>query len=373
MAYTVAVLGVGRVGGAIANFCTSMNMHVTAVDPKMQQLDNVNCKEVLCADPVNHTKVLHDIFDKHDVTICALPGHIGNFIVGQAAEYGAHMVDISYAPEDPIHAWYDTAVKNKARIVVDMGVAPGIANFCIGDAIAELDEVGEAAYYVGGLPKIRKKPFEYKATWSPADIIEEYTRPARFKVYNRIRTIPVFSDVELMDFPGVGTLEAFSTDGLRTLLHTTDIPTLKEKTLRWPGHCDVIKLLDDIGLFSQQVIRAGPYSITPRCLAEELLKDQWKLEEGDGDFTVLKVEAKAAQGRKKIEYFLYVENNQYVSSMALSTGWPAAVAAKMMCQGKFPVGVTPPEWIGTNKELAKQFNAELRNGDIFIKKEVSDG
>jgi len=375
VSYKVSVLGAGRIGGAIASFCTELGMEVTAVDPNKAQLDRVqNCSHVRCEDPVNNTKVLHDIFDNSDVTVCALPGAMGNFIVGQAAEYGTRLVDISYAPEDSHDAWNETAIAHGAQIVIDIGVAPGIANVYIGRAIDWFDEVHNAAYYVGGLPVIRRKPFEYTATWSPADIIEEYTRPARYKEFNTIKSMEVFSDLELMDIPGVGTVEAFSTDGLRTLLTSTDIPNLKEKTLRWPGHAKLITMLRDIGLFNKNVISAGPYRVTPRYVAEALLKDQWKPEEDDPDFTVLKVEAEGIyQGKKsKVEYFLKVESDQEYSSMALSTGWPAAIAAYMMCEGKFFKGVCRPEVIGMDPKLFRPFEADLRGVGLYVSQSIKE-
>jgi len=89
--------------------------------------------------------------------------------------------------------------------------------------------------YVGGLPIVRQWPYEYKAVFSPLDVIEEYTRTARFVENGRVVTRPALTDLERVDFEGVGTLEAFNTDGLRTLIQTIPAPNMKEKTLRYPG------------------------------------------------------------------------------------------------------------------------------------------
>ena len=109
---------------------------------------------------------------------------------------------------------------------------PGMGNILAMHAHAQLDKTDSVIIYVGGLPAVREWPYEYKAVFSPIDVIEEYTRPARYKENGAMVTRPALSDPELIDFPGIGTLEAFNTDGLRTMASTIKAPNLKEKTLR---------------------------------------------------------------------------------------------------------------------------------------------
>src|SRR5690606_37486262 len=120
--------------------------------------------------------------------------------------------------------------------VVDCGLAPGLGNILFGRLNEELDSIDTFLCHVGGLPVVRRKPYEYAAVFSPLDVIEEYTRPARFIENGALVVRPALSDVEKMDLPGVGTLEAFNSDGLRTLAVTMKAPNMKEKTLRYPGH-----------------------------------------------------------------------------------------------------------------------------------------
>ena len=118
--------------------------------------------------------------------------------------------------------------------------------------------------YVGGLPKVRKKPFQYKAPFSPADVIEEYTRPARLMENGHIIVRPALSDVEWIHFENLGTLEAFNTDGLRSLLYTMPhIKNQKEKTMRYPGHVDIIISLKESGFFSETPIDVNGTKISP--------------------------------------------------------------------------------------------------------------
>src|SRR5690606_28022112 len=96
---------------------------------------------------------------------------------------------------------------------------------------------------VGGLPVERSWPWEYRAPFSPSDVIEEYLRPARLRIAGRTVEREALSEIELVDLPGVGTLEAFNTDGLRSLLETLDFEDMVEKTLRYPGYAEKMRVL----------------------------------------------------------------------------------------------------------------------------------
>lgn len=142
----------------------------------------------------------------------------------------------------------DTLAKQKnVTAIVDCGVAPGMSNWVLGHYNTQM-KIQEFECMVGGLPMQRIKPWEYKAPFSPVDVIEEYIRPARYVVNGEIITRPALSDAELIDFPVVGTLESFNTDGLRSILFTMKhIPNMKEKTLRYPGHIALIQSLQKPG------------------------------------------------------------------------------------------------------------------------------
>lgn len=151
-------------------------------------------------------------------------------------ECGKDIVDISFFPEDPFKL-DQLAKEKKVTAVVDCGVAPGCSNLILGYMASILDVIESFSCYVGGLPRIRTWPYEYKTPFSPSDVIEEYNRPARLVDNGKVVTQPALSEVELIDLPGVGTLEAFNTDGLRTLIRTMKVPCMKEKTMRISRSC----------------------------------------------------------------------------------------------------------------------------------------
>src|SRR4029450_4766258 len=119
--------------------------------------------------------------------------------------------------------------------------------------------------YVGGLPRERRWPFDYKAGFAPADVIEEYVRPARMVEQGRVVVKEALSEPELIDFPGVGTLEAFNTDGLRGLRAAVKAPFMREKTLRYPGHVELMRAFRETGFFSKEPVDLGGPLARPRA------------------------------------------------------------------------------------------------------------
>ena len=141
---------------------------------------------------------------------------------------------------------------------------------------------------VGGLPKEKKWPFYYKAPFSPVDVIEEYTRPARYVENGNLVVRPPLTDCELIDFEKIGTLEAFNSDGLRSIIFTMPhIKNMKEKTLRYPGHVEYIRVLKESGFFSEKIINGSNMSALD-FTSRVLFKD-WKLDPLEEEFTVMRI------------------------------------------------------------------------------------
>jgi len=187
----------------------------------------------------------------------------------------------------------------------------------------------------------------------PLDVIEEYTRPARYLEFGRVVTRPALSDPEFIHFPGIGTLEAFNSDGLRTMLTTIKADSMKEKTLRYPGHIEKIAVLRETGFFSKEPIEISGARITPLEFTARILFPKWKLDEGEGDLTVMQVTVKGRKdGAKTTHHFDLLDRYDPVKrviSMARTTGYTATVAARMVHAGLYDTrGVSAPEFIGGN-------------------------
>lgn len=347
----IAVLGTGMVGSAIALDLASRH-HVTSFDvseTNLALLKKRNSRiETQQADLSNYESY-SQLLSSFDIVVTAVPGFMGYKTLEAVINCGKNVVDISFFPEDVLQL--DKLAKEKeVTVITDCGVAPGMSNFIIGRHNEEM-KIDAIEIYVGGLPKVRKKPFQYKAPFSPADVIEEYTRPARMMENGFIVTKPALSEVEWIQFEEVGTLEAFNTDGLRSLLFTMPhIKNQKEKTLRYPGHVDIIISLKESGFFSEQMINVSGVKVSPLKVTSQILFNEWKLGLEEEELTVMKV---ILQGENKtIVWSLldYYDKKTKISSMARTTGYTCTAAVNLLAQNLFTEkGVFPPELIGKDK------------------------
>lgn len=364
----VSVLGCGLVGKAIAvDLCRDYNVTVADSDSgKLSEIQSVHPVRIIQADLLNYNE-LNRIINGSDLVINALPGKAGFQILKSVIESGRNIVDISFFPEDPFEL--DEFAKRKNIVaVVDCGVCPGLSNIILGYHYKRT-EIKSYKVYVGGLPQNPKPPFNYKAPFSPADVIEEYTRPARFVENGEIIVREALTDVEIVEFTNVGKLEAFNTDGLRTLLRTVKIPNMREKTLRYPGHADLMRVFRDAGFFSDEEIKIGESIIKPINLTSSLLQKQWKLEKDEKEFTVMKIIVENAD--ELIEYNLYDEfdDKTKTTSMARTTGYTCTAVARLILENKFShQGIIAPEKIGENESDFNFILSYLKTKNINLEK-----
>ena len=351
----VAVLGAGMVGSAIAIDLASRH-HVTAFDVSNTNLDLLKKRnpriEIQQADLRDYSSYAR-LLSSFDIVVTAVPGFMGYKTLEASINCSKNIVDISFFPEDVLQL--DQLAKEKGvTVITDCGVAPGMSNFIIGRSNEEMS-VEAIEIYVGGLPKVRKKPFQYKAPFSPADVIEEYTRPARLMENGHIIVRPALSEVEWIHFDEIGTLEAFNTDGLRSLLYTMPhIKNQKEKTMRYPGHVDIIRSLKESNFFSETPIDVNGMMISPLKVTSQILFNEWKLGLEEEELTVMRVKliGKKDDEPKIVEWNLldYYDNETKISSMARTTGYTCTAAVELIAKNLFKEkGVFPPELIGKHK------------------------
>jgi len=300
-----------------------------------------------------------------DIVVGAVPGFMGYRTVRTVIEAGVDIVDISFFPED-FRGLDPIARERGVRCLVDFGVAPGCSNLICGRVSESFGRVDRFLCMVGGLPEERRLPWEYQAPFSPADVIEEYTRIARIVRDGRIVSLPPLTESELIDFEGVGTLEAFLTDGLRSLLLVEGIPDMVEKTLRYPGYIDKVKLLADSGFFSIEPRRTGNGDVVPLELTSQLLFDAWKQDPGDRDLTVMRVEAQGESKKGQPVSSVWDMLDRYddgsrTSSMARTTGYTCTAGVRMLASGLWKVqGASPPEDVGRDRVCFEFVMDQLR-------------
>jgi saccharopine dehydrogenase-like NADP-dependent oxidoreductase len=205
---------------------------------------------------------------------------------------------------------------------------------------------------VGGLPIVREWPYEYKAVFSPIDVIEEYIRPARYVQNGVVVTKEALSDPELVHFDEVGTLESWNSDGLRSLIKTMpNIPNMIEKTLRYPGCIEYLRVLRDTGFFSYEEIDIKGHKIKPIDVTAKLLFPKWKLQPGEEEFTIMRIKIEGVEdgASKSYTYNLHdkTDRENGTLSMARTTGYTCTAVAHLVIDQKFKrAGICPPEFLG---------------------------
>ena len=375
----VVVLGAGRVGAAMArDLARGGALEVTAADTdsdSLRRLEEAARKDggsirTLPLD-LSSGDSLSRALDGQDLAIGAVPGPLGFDTVRAVLEHGVDVVDISFFEEDAYEL--DDLARRGGRVaLVDAGVAPGLSNLILGHYEARLQETTRFECRVGGIPAVPEAPWEYKAPFSPIDVLAEYTRPARIRRGGEQRTLPALTDLETVELPGVGPLEAFNTDGLRTLLRTSAVPDLVEKTLRWPGHADRIRVLRDSGFFEEEPVEVDGIRVAPLALSARLLFDVWHYRPGEEDLTVMRVvvEGRDERGAVRHTYDLYdrYDSATDVSSMARTTGYTATALARLVLDGSWSEpGISPPERVAAGSDALVRVLADLAERGVKVR------
>ncbi len=371
----IIVLGAGMVGSTITidlakkHTVTVADLSNKALEKLKQKNSQINTLQLNAKDKA----ALIAAITPFDLVVCAVPGFMGYETLKTIIETGKNVVDISFFPENSLDL--DALAKQKGvTAIVDCGVAPGMDNIILG-YYNEKMKLTDFECLVGGLPKVKKWPFNYKAPFSPIDVIEEYTRPARYVENGEIITKPAMSDIEHIEMDGVGTLETFNSDGLRSIIFTMPhIKNMKEKTMRYPGHIEKVLALRDSGFFSKEPVKINGVDVVPLDFTSKILFNEWKLGDTEEEITVMRVTVTGTENgvEKKVSYHLYDEYNKetQTSSMARTTGYTCTAAVELVLKNMFAEkGVFPPELVGKHEACFNHFMNHLKERGVNYRKE----
>ena len=376
----VLIVGCGNIGSVSAE---DLAKGISSIQVVVADKSETRAKEVaerigkgnvswIQIDVTNPSELANALKD-FDLVMGFLPGKLGYRLTKACIDAGKDLVDVSYMAENPL-TLIDDAIKANVTIVPDCGLAPGISNILVGHAVSELDKVQAVYIMVGGLPEKPVPPLDYVITWSPENLIDEYKRKARIVKEGKIIEVEALTGLEEVEFPGFGKLEAFYTDGLRTLPQTiTDADDMWEKTLRYPGHAEKIKLLKTLGFFEEEQIDIDGVSVSPRKLTVKLFEQKLRMPEVK-DVVALKVEVSGVKNGKKTRYTYHLldhyDEKRRVTAMARTTAYSASIIAQLMLRKALKEkGVVPTERIGKNNVLFQLFWDELKKREIRIAEE----
>ncbi|MFC2141565.1 saccharopine dehydrogenase family protein [Acidobacteriota bacterium] len=374
----IIVLGSGLVGAPMClDLVKESDFEVSAADINRASLNSLERRnpsiKTITVD-LSQAETVRELVKPYDLVISAVPGHMGFQTLKAVIEAKKDVVDIAFFPEDPF--LLDVVAKeNDVTTVVDCGVAPGMSSILVGHVHRLLDETHDVLIYVGGLPEVREWPYEFKAGFSPIDVIEEYIRPARYVENGKMVVKPALTEPEPIHFPGVGTLEAFNTDGLRTLATTISASNMKEKTLRYPGHIEKMAMLRETGFFAKNTIEVNGAEIRPLDLTAKLLFTKWKMNGNDKDLTVMRLIVEGRKAGKRLRYTYELldrhDSSSNTHSMARTTGYTATLALRMIVQGLYDrKGISAPEFIGRQPECVRYMLRGLEDRGVVYQETV---
>ncbi|MBO0888036.1 saccharopine dehydrogenase NADP-binding domain-containing protein, partial [Candidatus Bathyarchaeota archaeon] len=316
----ILVVGCGKVGSEIARDLAGEDEvdSVIAADASSENLKRLRSVEkihTLRLDISQKSKVQKEM-RRVDLVCGALPGRLGFRVMTAAVEAGRDLVDISYTPENPFRL-HRKALDKEIVLVPQCGVAPGLSNMFVGDAMRRLGKIRSVRIFVGGLPRKPVPPLNYRIVFSLEDVINEYSRPVHIIRNGQQKQVEPLTGRGILTFPGVGRLEYFLTDGLGSLTRSFPrVHEMSELTLRYPGHAEMMDTLRVLGFFDRRKIQVDGVEIEPRRLSLALLKDAMTLGSPE-DLLAMRVEVDGGFGKRVVYQVLdYYDGRREVSAMS---------------------------------------------------------
>lgn len=351
----MTVLGAGRVGRAvISDLCRE---HEVAVfDPAPGAAEGTPAAHRYACSPFERPSVIR----RSELIVSTLPGSAAYRVIRRLLRTGKDVVDTSFMPEDPL-LLDEAARKHGVLFIPDAGYAPGLTNVLAGRLFSQgCDEI---RIYVGGLPLKPPEAFMHSVTFNAEGLIDEYLRPARIVRDGMEISLDPLSSFSELHLEGAGTFQSFYTDGLRTLLRTLKVREMFEKTLRYPGHLELMRSLRSLGFLSGDRV-AG---CVPRKLSEAVF-ERFRTAE---DMCITAVEGHADVWHRYVNIDRY-NPKASMSSMSRMTGYSASSMARIVLSGEIDeTGVFPPEYFGLIEKLYYRYMGLLERKGITMHHETS--
>lgn len=329
--------------------------------------------ELRALDARDHGEV-REAMDEVDAVVCALPYFFNLDITRLAVETGCHYCDLGGNTEivEEQKTLHDEAAARGVSVIPDCGLAPGMVNILAQAGIDEMDETESVKIRVGGLPQKPRPPLNYQIVYSMHGVLDYYTTLSIALEKGRLVKKNALSEVEPVEFPEpVGTLEAFHTaGGISTMPYRYQgrIPHMEYKTLRYPGHANIMRAIRDLGLLSLEPVEVAEHRVVPRDAFIEIVSPRLRNPDGD-DLVALRVEVSGRKDgeSKTVRYDLldYYDPEHNITAMMRTTGYSLAITALMQADGRVgKKGVCTPD----EAMPADPYIHELARHEIHIRK-----
>jgi lysine 6-dehydrogenase len=357
----ILVLGSGLMGPAAAFNALSdpQVSQVTLCDLSQQPLQAAQAKLKGLAGGEKLTVVALDLNDQaaaarlmtgHDAVLAALPKAAIPLGIRAAAASRTPLVDLSWPAAEEIPGLRRAIEAAGALVILGCGVEPGLTEIMTRYLAEKLDRVDEVHIKVGGVPEQPAPPLGYKIVFGGRQLPLRLGDVGMVE-HGQLKPVPRYSGVEKAVFPGVGEVEAWHEGFMPWLLDLDALKGLKvgtQKTIRWPGYAAKVTFLRELGLLDQEPIDVDGQRVVPKRFLDALLYPRVRLEEGERDITLFRVEVSGEQGgrprRFKIDMVDRYDDVLDFTSMARTTAFTGAIVARMIARGDLKAtGLRTPE------------------------------
>jgi lysine 6-dehydrogenase len=321
----------------------------------------------------NDRTAVREVMEGAAAVMNAFPYYFNLGMTVAAIDQGAHYCDLGGNTDIVLQqkGLHDRARERGVSAVPDSGLAPGMVNILAEHGIRQLDTVAAVRIKVGGLPQHPEPPLNYQIVYSLEGVLDYYTTLSWVLRDGRPTQVKALSEIEELEFPGVGTLEAFHTaGGLSTMAQRYEgkIPTMEYKTLRYPGHAKAMETIRDLGLLELEPVDVKGEQVVPRdafmaVAGPRLKKDPRK----SPDLAALRVEV---EGEREGEPLLLrwdlldrFDPETGITAMMRTTGFSLAISGALQAAGDVEPGVwTPDEGVPADAyiQALKQRGVEIR-------------
>ncbi len=353
------VLGAGLQGSACAYDLLAhtdydvviADINVDNVAPFLQP--HVGGRLTLQRVDANDRASVRGVMEGVTATMSAFPYYFNLGMAVAAVDAGSHFCDLGGNTEIVLQqkALADRAREKGVSIIPDCGLAPGMVNILAQHGIDRLDRVDAVRIKVGGLPQNPEPPLNYQLVYSLEGALDYYTTLSWVLRDGKPTRVKALSEIEELEFPGVGTLEAFHTaGGLSTMAQSYEgkVPTMEYKTLRFPGHAKLMEAVRDLGLLDLEPVDVKGARVVPRdvfiSIVGPRLRKDYRV---SPDMVVLRVEAEGEKdGRPALFRWDLLDRFDAatgITAMMRTTGFSLAITGAFQAGGRIEPGVWTPD------------------------------
>ncbi len=382
MQNTIAILGAGMQGTAaaydLAKFADSpiVMLGDVSLEQAKKSAERVNTltKSQSCVgyqvdvmDPV----ALSEFLTEADIVISCVPYWMHPHIAKVAIDTITDMVDLGGNTEITLQTLGldPYAKENEVTLVPDTGLAPGLINNIGMYMVERLDKCDSVKLYCGVLPQNPKPPFNYKLTFNAEGLVAEYDYKAMILRDGNIAYVPTLTELETLTIDELGEMEAFVTSGGTSTAPMTlegKVTNYEYKTIRFPGHCHLMKIFKDFGLWREDEIDVKGVKVRPKDVFTQVFGPELAKYKDLDQCAVRGIGVGVRDGkptRIQVDIFDREDEATGFTSMERLTGFSTSIIAQEVVQGNVPKGAIRYEKAMTGTSFLR----ELARRDIKVR------